>query len=629
MNKRMLSSAAIIAAMIFTCACNKEKGTGNRGTSVGGSNIVNSVQKKLTISDIMELNQTKSSLNSHAEECGRSHLAFLPGQYVQVGQEAGVKWPSYPRICRIGNGDYMLMWQSNGVGGGNGRDTYYALSHDLKEWKDMGKLFASRSVKTYLGTTATQMHTNANAIVLSDGRLMAVSSFYTLDVYSKSGVDKDDNYNLSDGTKDQGIRIKFSSDNGQTWTAEQLIYNGPNWECHLMEAPDGQLQCYFSESRPKISGSHSGTSLVVSDDGGKTWTPGPGNKPYRVMRKLWEDASNTGGVSYKFTYQMPVGIRLNGMDQMAFSMECCSNSISALQHYVSVVYSPVSGGWKHLEGAEIGPTGDNLENFVKAAAPYLVQFPSGETVLSYCSSGLRYRMGDAKAGNFGAENIMLPNTSGSWAGMGNDTDHTVIAVDRNAKVSADAATIAVGRLWLNHSIKASERTVTADASSEEWSASDDALYVGSVSQANAAIRVSADSENIYFLVEHRDENLSSSDHMAILLSPETASGRLDGSARRIYFNATGIKSVNMYAGGWRPVDNSVTGAVAYDGTIGDKTDTDNGYVAEIVLPRKDIAITDGKLLVNVLLFDSVAAEEDAIVNSASAKTDEWPYIKGL
>lgn len=626
MDTRIISEAAILAAMMLSFACTKEEGRGGKGAD--GPNIVNSVQKELTMSHIMELNRTASTINSHAEECGRSHLAFIPDSYVQVGQEAGVKWPSYPRMLRIGNGDYMLMWQSDGVGGGNGRDTYYALSSDLKEWKGMGKLFESRSVRTYLGTTATQKHTNANAIVLSDGRIMAVSSFYTLDVYSKSGVDKDDNYTLTDGTKDQGIRIRFSSDNGKTWTPEQVIYNGPNWECHLMETPEGQIQCYFSESRPKISGSHSGTSLVVSDDGGKTWTPGPGKKPYRVMRKLWADASNIGGIHEKFTYQMPVGIRLNGTDRMAFSMECCSNSISALKHYVSVVYSPESGEWRHLEGNEIGPTGENLENFVQAAAPYLVQFPSGETVLSYCSSGVKYRMGDAMAGNFGAEYTMLP-TSGSWAGMCNDTDHTVIAVDRNAKVSADAATIAVGRFWLNHSISATRRTVNADASSEEWEPADDALYVGSVSQANAVVRVSADAENIYFLVEHRDNNLSSSDHMAILLSPETASGRLDGTARRIYFNATGIKSVGMYAGGWRPVDSGVTGAVAYDGTIGDKFDTDNGYVAEIVLPRKDIAIKDGRLLLNVLLFDSVAAEEDAIVNSASTKTEEWLYVRGL
>lgn len=627
MNRKLITNAVMAATVVFSCSCDKVQGKGNRRPE--GSNIVNSVKKPLVMSHILDLNRSSSELNSHADECERSHLAFIPDTYVQVGQEAGVKWPSYPRMCRIGRGEYMLMWQSNTASGGNGKDTWYALSSDLKEWKNMGKLFAARQVTTFLGKTAEQMHTNANAIVLKDGRIMAVSSFYTLAVYSKSGVDKDDNYTLSDGTKDQGIRIKFSSDNGRTWTGEQTIYNGPNWECHLMETSEGQLQCYFSESRPKISGSHSGTSLIVSDDGGKTWTPGPGHKPYRVMRKLWEDASNTGGIHEKFTYQMPVGIRLNGTDRMAFSMECCANSISALKHYVSVVYSPESGEWKHLEGMETGPSGENLENFVQAAAPYLVQFPSGETVLSYCKSGVKYRMGDAAAGNFGDEYALLPNTSGGWAGMCNDTDHTIIGVDRNAKVSADAATIAVGRLYLNHSIKATNRTVRADASADDWSATDDALYVGSVSQASATVRVSADSENIYFLVEHKDNNLSSSDHMAILLSPETSSGRLDGSARRIYFNATGIKSVGMYAGGWKPVENSVSGAVAYDGTIGDKTDTDNGYVAEIVLPRKDINITDGKLLINVLLFDSVAAEEDAIVNSASTRTNEWPVLRGL
>jgi hypothetical protein len=155
------------------------------------------------------------------------------------------------------------------------------------------------------------------------------------------------------------------------------------------------------------------------------------------------------------------------------------------------------------------------------------------------------------------------------------------------------------------------------------------LYIGSLSQAKATIRVSADTENIYILVEHKDEHLSSSDHMAIFLSPETQNGVLNGKARRIRLNATGIKSVDMYSGGWKPVSNTVTGAVVYDGTIGNKADKDNGYVAEIVLPRKDVEINGGKLLINAILFDSTAAKEDGIVNSASTKTVEWPYVYGL
>ena len=618
---------SMLATLVCSSACKEPENIG--GLKTQGSNIVNSTAGTLTMSHITGLNQSASEMNSHEDECGRSHLALILDKCVQIGQESGVKWPAYPRLCKLPNGNYMLMWQSSTKSGGNGYDTYYALSPNLTDWEDKGKLFSSRSVQTFVGTTATQYHTNANALVLSDGRLMVVSSFYTLDVYNKSGVDKDDNYTLADGTKDQGIRIKFSSDNGQSWTAEQTIYYGPCWECHLMETSKGQLQCYLSESRPKISGSHSGTSLIVSDDGGETWTPGPGNKPYRVMRKFWEDADKVGDVSQKFTYQMPVGIRLNGSEQMAFSMECVSGSISAIKHYVSVVYSPVSGNWQHLEGSEIGPTGNNLENFTAGTGPYLVQFPSGETVLSYAHSGLKYRMGDAKAGNFGEELVMLPESSGSWAGMCNDTDHMIVAVDRNAKVSSEAATIALGRFFLNHSITATLRPVTADASSKEWAATDDALYIGSLSQANATIRVSADTENIYFLVEHKDEQLASSDHMAIFLSPETQNGVLNGNSRRIRFNATGIKSVDMYSGGWKPLSNTVTGAVVYDGTIGNKADKDNGYVAEIVLPRKDIEITGGKLLINAILFDSTAAKEDGIVNSASTKTTEWPYIYGL
>lgn len=604
-----------LICLISASACDKGTAGGDKPT---GGNLEPSVKKELSFTDIGKLNTKAQNMNSHALDYRRSHLEMIYGTYQQVGSSAGVRWPSYPRINRMDDGTYILTWQNNTASGGNGKDTHYALSKDLKNWDYKGFLFQSRKITSSAGKDAIQQMTNANGIQLSDGRYMAIASFWTPDTYNKESY-----------RKDQGLVIKFTSDHGESWTAEQVIYTGPNWEAHVMETPTGQIQVYFSESRPWISGSHSGTSLIVSDDGGKTWTPSPGQDPWRVMRKKWTDQDAVGGFDWKFTYQMPVGIRLNGMDKMAFSMECVTSRVKGAQtHAISVVYSPDDGKWVHLQGEEIGPTGENLENFLNGTAPYLGQFRSGETVLTYSKSQMKYAIGDAKAGNF-SEPVNLFSHNGGWPGFCIDSPHTLVAVDRNASNGNDAATITLAQFYLNHSIRASKRDIQVDADASDWGADDDALYLGAVSNVSAVVRASADAANLYLLMEVKDSELADDDQCCIFLSAEGDNARLGGTSRRIRFNANGLKSIDKYAGGWTKTESAAKAKVAYDGTLNQKDDSDKGYVLEISIPKSELSISDGRLLVNALLFDAVAAREDAIVNSATTDTSTWPAITEL
>lgn len=604
-----------LVCLLSVNACDKGNDSGKKPA---GGILESSFQKELSFTDISKLNTKNQDINSHAQDYRRSHLEMIYSTYQQVGSETGVRWPSYPRINRMNDGTYILTWQNNTVSGGNGKDTHYALSKDLVKWDYKGFLFQSRQITSSAGAKATQQMTNANGIQLSDGRYMAIASFWTPDTYSKESC-----------RKDQGLVIKFSSDHGNSWSSEQVIYNGPNWEAHVMETPSGQIQVYFSESRPWISGSHSGTSLIVSDNGGKTWTPAPGQDPWRVMRKKWTDQDAVGGFDWKYTYQMPVGIRLNGMDKMAFSMECVASRVSGvLTHAISVVYSPDDGKWVHLQGEEIGPTGKNLENFLSGTAPYLGQFRSGETVLTYTKSQMKYCIGDAKARNF-SEPVNLFSHNGGWPSFLIDSPHTLVAVDRNASNGSDAATITLAQFYLNHSIRASWRNIQIDADALDWGADDDALYLGAVSNVSAIVRASSDADNLYLLMEVQDPELSSDDQCCVFLSAEGDNARLDGTSRRIRFNAGGLKSIDKYAGGWTKTESAAKAKVAYDGTLNQKDDTDKGYVLEISIPKSELSIKNGRLLVNALLFDAVAAREDAIVNSATTDTSTWPAISGL
>lgn len=565
-----------------------------------------------------ELNAGGSQLNSHADECGRSHLVKMTTMPAYIDLSAADDYfTRYPIITDMGSNGYILTWQDGEGQNNNGASTYYALSSDLKTWTCKGTLFEKKyqGLSSDWSSVIYRYYTNAATHLLSDGRLMAVASFWCTDTYSSSGVDAQDNYVLDQAMKDHGIAVKFSSDYGRTWGSEQIVYYGPNWETHIMETASGRIELYFAESRPKISGSHSGTSMIYSADGGKNWTPAPGNKPYRVMRKYWTDSSAAGGVSEKFTYQMPVGIRLNGSDQMAFAMECITGSVSSPVHYVSVVYSPESGEWDYLEGNETGPSGSNLENFTRGIRPYLVQFKSGETVLSYSTSNtVKYRMGDSKASNFGSEAVLLDNALGTWGSMELDSDHMLIAVDRKSSDQNATDKLAMGVFALNHSITASQRTVSTDGLQHEWDTSDEALYLGPATDTEALIRCSADENNIYLLVEVTDASANDSDQIQMTLSGED----FGYGSRRLTLNRSGLTKAEWYDGGWETIPSSVSGKVLCDSAV--------GYIAEIAIPRAELDIRDGRLLFNAV-FCKASGMQSGI--SGSQTTEDWVYIKGL
>ena len=571
--------------------------TGNTWEGVAG--------KSLTFSSFADLNKGTHTVNSHADEAGRSHMHLMYDEMVSV--DCNGTGPRYPRISKRNDGGYIMTWQNGDGGNNNGADTYYALSNDLESWTFKGALFARSN---------NQFQTNANVKLLSDGRLMAVSSFWNRDCYSLSGVDMNDAFPTDQegmaANLQHGIRIRFSSDNGASWTAPQVIYNGPNWECHIMEPSSGHIQIYFAESRPRISDSHSGTSMIESKDNGVTWTPALGGKPYRVIRKMWTDVSNRGGVQQKYTYQMPVGITLNGSSQMAFALETVEGSIGNLNHKIAVVYSPSNGVWDHLEGTEVTPVADRLDDIASGICPCLVQFPSGETVLSYASetrpNTLYHRIGGSKASGFSEERVLMSDlSSAAWSSLMIDGDHTLVAVDRDGRdPDASAATVALARFALNHSITATSRTVTVDASSTEWANTDDALFLGASSQANAVIRCSDDASNLYFLIEVKDKSLHSSDRITLDL----------GTGRKVSLNARGL--VGEASG--------VSCSVAYDGEL-DSSTASKGYVAEVKVAKSSLGISSGKILFNAHLYESSTGTCDSI--SDSGDYEDWIYVKGL
>ena len=574
------------------------------------------VQKEITLSAFTDLNKGEAELNSHAGLTGRSSIKLIQSSYVEIPVKTlRVTYPNYPRITVLPDGTYFLTWQeADSSSDGNGRSVHCAKSSDLVNWEWQGYLWKQKTVTNGKGDVDTQNFTNANSIVLQDGRLMVIASFRTVHTYT-----------TEDLKLEHGIMAKFSRDGGVTWEDEQQIFWGVNWEPDIIQQPDGEIQIYFADPRPWISSSNSGTAMIRSRDGGKTWDPVEGGEPYRVMRSEYYAQAKSRNL---FSDQMPVGVILNGTKQMAFAVEVVKSWTSAkMTHQISVVYSPGDGNWKYLaanEGVADCRRLDGLDNNSDGIGPYLVQFRSGETVLVYTkgsNSKLFARLGNEKASDFLSEGLdpIFPKYGG-WAGAKIESPHTMLVVN---KFSQDGKRgIAVGRFALNHDITATSRTVYTNADKSEWSDGDDALYLGLGAENEATLRCSSDADNVYFLVEVSDSNISDTDKVSLTLSTPTSGDIIAKGSRRVTLTRKGLASVTAYASGkWEACESAAVACSVFDGTPDDSSDTDKGWYAEVTIPKSELLISGGKMSLNAEFYDSNINKTDKLTSKV--------YVSGL
>lgn len=616
MNKLYTGLALLAAVSLASCKA--------EGPDDGGKQIP-SESTKLTLTPFEKLNASADAVNSHKDDWAQSVLTLNYRSIVNVGASVlGTSSPSYSRIVKLADGSYILTAHDS-YSGGNGSTVYWATSQDLVHWTPQGKLFASRSVVNARGQEATRLYTNGFGKVLSNGDVLMFASFRTTGTYS-----------FWKWRDDQGIEMRRSTDNGKTWSEPYEVYRGPNWEAIMLEDGDGELELYFSESRPWISGSHSGTSMVRSTDGGRTWIPGLGKEPYRVIRHTWYDAHQD---KWLFTDQMPGLIILNDSKCKAGVFESAHDYPvgGSVNFCISFAWSPEDGNWNYIEGeekdgtgldvktAKVGPVDRKIDVW-NGSAPSLLQFPSGETVVSYGQDWYQWlRIGDSRARNFGDAGKYLP-AKGSWSSILLDGTHELITHMRNSTDGKNVGVI-LCKLALNHRIAASSHKVVIDGGNSDWVNADDALFAGSKCQAQATLRCAADADNIYFLVECRDDNVSKDDYVQLFIAPSDAA-KLNAQTLRVKVGLNGLRNQGVYAGNWIEKDFGANAVVRYDATLSDASDVDNGWLAEICVPRSSVKVVDGKVKVNLALFD-MEGGEDAIVSTGEKNPQKWITVTGL
>ncbi len=253
------------------------------------------------------------------------------------------------------------------------------------------------------------------------------------------------------GTERYVIMSKLSRDGGATWSDERTAYTGDNvffgngvWEPVAMQLPTGEIQLFFADESPYRSSTEQQITLIRSFDNGLSWV-------------------SPSAVSFRAGHRdgMPVPVKLANDAGLAFAIE--DNGLNG-EFKPSIVWSSTTGNWDR------GTAGDRwsalrpdqqLPSTVYAGAPYLVQMPTGETVLSVQSTegraqndlkvaNMQVYVGDGDARNFANRSTPFPDLPAGASALWNslsvlDADN-VLAVSSVTGLGRDGIWIVRGRI---------------------------------------------------------------------------------------------------------------------------------------------------------------------------------------
>lgn len=234
------------------------------------------------------------------------------------------------------------------------------------------------------------------------------------------------------------------------------------------------------------------------------------------------------------------------------------------------------------------------------------------------------KLGDAKARHFGDSYAPFAG-KGYWGTLEVVDGHQLIG----AMPNTSKGQVMLSKFILNHRIKAVQRSVKVDGDNPEWKNTDEALFVGEKSQAQATLRTAADNGHVYFLIEVLDDFIAKDDYATIFISAATSDDVLSDGAYKINISYDGIRDTYIYkGGGWSTGSIGAKAKATFEGTVSKNDDTDQGYIVELAIPRSKLNIKSGQVLVNFSITDSEVGE-DAISNTTSASTAKWIPITAL
>ncbi len=592
---------------------------------------------KTVITPIAELN-TKGTDGDHADDdynAASVEADFRTKAELTAAKTGYYRYENawYPRVKQVRDDLYLLLYHYGELG----LHMYYATSRDGVNWSEPQVLYRGQDhMLTYtepakngdtslVGKTENYAAVNPDAVVLDNGEILCVFAERAPSGYRM----------YADMCGLFLLRGKATAAGDIEWSQPTKIYTGQVWEPGIQQRSDGTVEVYFTQTAPYVDlygfddkKRSAGIGLIVSKDNGYSWTPSiqAGDKNhYRattVVQTALGNKVGPDGVSRPyFGGQMPVPVELyNGKTLLVFEIQDLN-----LQFWGSYATSGENGVWRALDLEEVGP--ETLsETRYSVGSPYVTRFASGETYMVYNKGARLYgRLGKPDGTAFANKDFQTMEAVGIWGSAEPVGSHAVIVSNQHKTADGNSGLMLV-REYLNHRINAPRAKVTVDGYTNDWDdiENTDALFVGSESQAQMTLRAAHDDENVYFLLSRSDDFLQDGDTMTVCIAAGAAADY------RITVGVDGIRSIEHYVNGAK--QQTLTGgtaAVKVLGTVGNNDDRDEGYVAEIAIPKALVGLTGAKsfkvrpALVNVDGSGSIA---DTLTGVSAFSTSLWPTI---
>jgi len=349
-------------------------------------------------------------------------------------QFLGEKW--YGRVKKLSNGDLALVYNS---------ETFVT---SIRFSKDKGKTWSPGSTLIiHPGFEST----NAELIELKNGWLVFG--------FNDRPLKQDSIFHFA-------IEVKVSKDKGMTWGNEHLVYQGGNnwgtgcWEPAFIQLPSGELQVYFANETPFVRNNDQEIGMMKSFDNGATW-----GQYTRVCYRMGSRDGMPVPLLAKNGKDILVSIEDNGADGSPFKPVIVKTTVQENWSNGPVV-GESRDRWLALDGPSRLSPGDF------GAAPYIAQFPSGETVLSFSSTQgrpidqnrmkMQVYLGDEQGKNFVAQPApfdVSTDGAGNFNSLGIIDDSTVVAVSSIfGPVNPGGIWIVMGRLKRSQPVDISIRS---------------------------------------------------------------------------------------------------------------------------------------------------------------------------
>jgi hypothetical protein len=255
-------------------------------------------------------------------------------------------YADYGRVKRVGASDTLLLVYHGGQNNQDWLNVYMRKSYDNGiTWQDQQIMADISKYSSYW------RFCNPELIQLANGWILLA--------YTANG-NPETNANCY-------IHILTSKDRGKTWEGPLLIQTGRSWEPSMVQLPHGEIELFYSsEARwwPATEGVYMEQEIhmIHSTDYGQTWS-----YPQTVA---YYPGKRDG---------MPVALVLKGNRGIVFGIETVNTNLSPY-----IVKRELAGPWiltaTNFANSPYRWLAGNFSGH--GGAPYLIQLPTGETVLS-------------------------------------------------------------------------------------------------------------------------------------------------------------------------------------------------------------------------------------------------------